>query len=85
MKEAKARVPKSCCIDVLKNLRVFFSPYALKLIRKQYDKYVSASPSLPLPPYTQTYEKSMGLPCAHVFERRHRNNEIIQLEDVHLH
>ena len=53
--EAKARVSRLCNIDALKNLRVFISPHALKLIRKQYDKFVSASFSEPLPPCTQIY------------------------------
>lgn len=69
--EAIACVPQSCNIQPLKNLKIHISPHALRLIRKQLDKFIRAKdPSTPLPSCTKTYELSMGLPCAHLIERR---------------
>jgi hypothetical protein len=38
-----------------------------------------------LPPCTRTFSSSMGLPCAHQIQQRLRENQVLQLEDVHQH
>lgn len=41
IKKTKTQISKNCFIDALKNLRVFVSLYALKLICKQDNKFIS--------------------------------------------
>jgi hypothetical protein len=84
--EAKTRVSKECAIFELKNLRIYISSYALRLIRKQLDKLNRAKDSnTSLALCIRVYETSMRLSCAHVIERRKNNSELLQLEDVHSH
>ena len=87
LEEAKSRFSMNASILELKNLRIFINSYVLKLIRKKYDKFFSTSISGSTSLFfcIKTYELSMGFSCAHVFERRHRNSEIIQFENVHFH
>jgi hypothetical protein len=84
--EEKARLPRSCLIAALKNLQVFISFHALKLIRKQINKCLrirNAEESLSS--CTKIYETSMRLPCAHVVKRRVEKNDVLHLENVHSH
>lgn len=86
--ETKARVPQSCSIATLKNLRIFVSSYALRLIRKQYDKFMRSKDfnnSISLDSCTKTYQSFMRLSCAHVIERRALNDDLLQIENVHPH
>jgi hypothetical protein len=84
--KAKTRVFKECAIFDLKNLRIYISFYALRLIRKQLDKLNKAknnNTSLVL--CIRTYKTSMRLSCVYVIERRKNNSKLLQLEDVHSH
>jgi hypothetical protein len=84
--EAKTRVFKECAIFDLKNLRIYISFYALRLIRKQLDKLNKAKNSnTSLALCIRVYETSMRLSCAHVIERRKNNSKLLQLENVHFH
>jgi hypothetical protein len=82
--EAKTRVFKKCAIFDLKNLRIYISSYALRLIRKQLDKLNKAKDSnTSFALCIRVYETSMKLSCVHVIERRKNNSKLLQLEDVH--
>ncbi len=84
--EAKTRCSTSCSIYALKNLQIFISPHALRLIRKQLDKSLKAdNTSTPLPSCTNTYQQSLGLSCAHVIDRKAQEGEMLKLENVHPH
>jgi hypothetical protein len=84
--KAKTRVSKECAIFDAKNLRIYISSYALRLIRKQLDKLNKAKDSNTLFALCiRVYETSMRLSCAHVIERRKNNSKLLQFEDMHSH
>jgi hypothetical protein len=84
--EAKTRVFKECAISDLKNLRIYISFYALRLIRKQLDKLNKAKDSNTLLVLCiRVYETSMKLSCAYVIKRRMNNSKLLQIKDVHFH
>jgi hypothetical protein len=84
--EAKTRLSRSCNVTSLKNLQIFISSYALKLIRLQVNKMTRVRHELKtLSSCTKTYERSMRLPCAHLIERRNQDDDMIRLENVHSH
>jgi hypothetical protein len=85
-KEAKTHALKECAIFDLKNLRIYISFYALRLIRKQLDKLNRAKDSdTSLALCIRVYETLMRLSCVHVIERRKNNSKLLQLKNVHSH
>jgi hypothetical protein len=59
------------------------SRYSLRLISEQVSKARRATEIAPLPPCTNTFTRTMGLPCAHRICNLLRGNKPIPLTDIH--
>jgi hypothetical protein len=81
LETARQRTPHDVNIPVLAELIRKVTPFALRKILAQYQRLST----LPLPHCTTGFRKSMGLPCAHDIQERHRQGGNIHLSDVHVH
>ena len=78
----KARVPHTATQPLYAQLLGRVSHYALGKIWEQKLRLTSPDP---LPPCTQAFRSSMGLPCAHEIQVLLRENRPLTLEEVHPH
>jgi hypothetical protein len=84
--EAKTRCSTNCSIYALKNLQIFINFHALKLIRKQLDKSLKTNNiSTSFSSCINTYQQSLRFSCAHVIDKKAQKEEMLKLENVHLH
>ena len=59
------------------------SRYSIRLISEQVTKARRATEIAPLPPCTNTFTRTMGLPCAHRISNLLESNKAIPLTDIH--
>lgn len=59
------------------------SRYSIRQISEQVTKAKRATEIAPLPPCTNTFTRTMGLPCAHRISSLLENNKAIPLTDIH--
>jgi len=83
--ESKARMPQELRgISIFRDLYGFITPFALRKIRDHY-KRICAQPTA-IVVCTNTFTKTMGLPCAHkIQERLYESGGVLKLEDIHTH
>jgi hypothetical protein len=84
--KAKTRCFTSCSIYALKNLQIFISFHALRLIQKQLDKSLKTDNiSTSFSSCINTYQQSLRFSCAHVIDKKAQKEEMLKLENVHSH
>jgi MULE transposase domain len=76
------RIPHTARDPLYGQLIGRISNFALGKIWEQRHRLVVSEV---LPPCTKSFSSSMGLPCAHQIEQRLRENQVLQLEDIHQH
>lgn len=59
------------------------SRYSIRLISEQVTKAKRATDLAPLPPCTNTFTRTMGIPCAHRISGLLKRNEAIHLAEIH--
>ena len=59
------------------------SRYSIRLINEQVTKTKRATDLAPLPPCTNTFTRTMGIPCAHRISGLLERNEAIHLAEIH--
>ncbi len=81
-KEAQMHVPRHHQKAIFRDLYTKVSPHALKEMVPQYEKVINHT----MKPCTKYFTTTMGLPCAHVMERRMAEGAgVLLLEDIHSH
>jgi hypothetical protein len=65
------------------NIVIRTSRYSIRLIGEQVTKARRATNLAPLPPCTNTFTRTMGLPCAHRITSLLESNKAIPLTDIH--
>jgi hypothetical protein len=84
--EARMRFPMELKINVFSNVQSFVTPYALRLMLKEF-KSLTAQPTA-LPACTNNFTTSMGLPCSHRIQARMFENDgggVLLIDDIHPH
>ncbi|CAG8768418.1 23976_t:CDS:2 [Cetraspora pellucida] len=79
----KTCVPYTQSIPFYARLVTNISLYTLKKIYKQFIKASNATHDNSLEPCTGTFNASMGLPCAHLIQKRLANNQLLDLSDIY--
>lgn len=65
------------------NIMTRTSRYSIRRISEQVTKAKRATNFVPLPPCTNTFTRTMGLPCAHRIFTLLESNKVIPLTDIH--
>lgn len=65
------------------NIATRTSRYSIRLISEQVTKAKRATKIAPLPPCTNTFTRTMGLPCAHRIATLLGANKAVPLTDIH--
>ncbi len=85
--EAKARLPMELRgVSIFQDLTTWVTPFALKAVNAQF-KRLKSEPTA-IVPCTDTFIKTMGLPCAHKIQERwydRAGGNVLKLEDIHPH
>lgn len=82
--EAKMRFPIELKINVFSNLQGFVTPYALRLVFKEFKRLTAQSTALLA--CTNNFTTSLGLPCSHQIQARMFGNEgVLLIDDIHPH
>ena len=69
--------------ELYANIMTRTSRYSIRRISEQVSKAKRATEIAPLPPCTNTFTRSMGLPCAHRISSLLKSNQAILLTDIH--
>lgn len=69
--------------QIYTNIVTRTSQYSIRLISEQVTKAKRATEIAPLPPCTNTFIRTMGLPCAHRISSLLESNKAILLTDIH--
>ena len=83
---AQTRLPFRLPAPILRDLIAYVTPYALHRIIEQYDLITITEG--PLPPCTNVFTGTMGLPCAHRIQERISDiagGGVLRIENIHPH
>lgn len=69
--------------QIYTNIMTRTSRYSIRRISEQVTKAKRATNLAPLPPCTNTFTRTMGLPCAHRIFTFLESNKVIPLTDIH--
>jgi hypothetical protein len=69
--------------ELYTNIMIRTSRYSIRRISEQVSKAKRATEIAPLPPCTNTFTRTMGLPCAHRISSLLESNQAIPLTDIH--
>lgn len=84
--EGKTRLPKHCKDNLCTEICYQVSPHAIRQIQKQVEKSRTAlDKKVQLPDCTESFRKSMGLPCAHELQWCIYEKKPIPIECIHWH
>jgi MULE transposase domain len=81
LENERTKTPQRLCERMFGKVFRKIPRFALEKVKEQRDKLMHASIHAPLPPCTNSFRPSLGLPCAHELQRR---SDGLRVTDFHV-